>query len=71
MFRLTTRVWSSKLRERCMKALIFVYNNIIEKVAHTHAQNAPLEWFSSRPGLEVVSRPLSKICWLYQRNTSP
>ena len=32
-----------------MRALVFVY--IIEKVAHTHAQNAPLEWFSFTPRL--------------------
>ena len=32
-----------------MRALIFVY--IIEEFALTHKQNAPLEWFSSTPGL--------------------
>ena len=30
-----------------MRPLAFVY--IIEKVAHAHAQNSPLEWFSSTP----------------------
>ena len=35
-----------------MRALLFVY--IIEDVAHAHAQNAPLEWFSSTPGLGVA-----------------
>ena len=45
-----------------MGALVFVY--IIEEVAHAHAQNAPLEWLLSIPGLGVVPRPLSKICWL-------
>ena len=29
-----------------MRALVFVY--IIEEVAHTHAQNAPLQWLSSK-----------------------
>ena len=28
------------------------------------AQNAPLEWFSSTPGLGVMPRLLSEICWL-------
>ena len=32
-----------------MRALVFV--KIIEYVAHAHAQNAPLEWFSSTPGM--------------------
>ena len=31
---------------------------IIEEVAHTHAQNASLEWFWSTPGLGVVPRLL-------------
>ena len=35
------------------RTLICVY--IIEEVAHAHAQNAPLEWFSSIPWLRVVS----------------
>ena len=37
-----------------MRALVLVY--IIEEVAHAHAQNAPLEWFSSTPGLGVVPK---------------
>ena len=45
-----------------MRAPIFVY--IIEEVAHAHAQNAPLEWFSATPGLGVMPRLLSKNCWL-------
>ena len=45
-----------------MRALILVY--IIEEVAHVHVQDAPLQWFSSLPELEVVQRLLSKICWL-------
>ena len=45
-----------------MRALIFAY--IIEEVAYLHAQNAPLEWFSSTSQLEIVPRLLSKICWL-------
>ena len=36
----------------------------IEEVAHAHVQNAPLEWFSSTPGLGVVLRLQSEICWL-------
>ena len=48
-----------------MRALIFVY--IIEEVAHAHAQNAPLEWFLSTPGLGVVPGLLSRICWLHIR----
>ena len=35
-----------------MRALIFVY--IIEEVTQAHAQNAPLEWFSSTFGLGIV-----------------
>ena len=35
-----------------MRALIYVY--ITEEVAHAHAKNAPLEWFSSTPRLGVV-----------------
>ena len=45
-----------------MRAVVFVYN--IEEVAHAHAQSAPFEWFSSTPGLGVVSRLLSETCWL-------
>ena len=45
-----------------MRALVFV--KIVEEVAHTHAPNAPLEWFSSTPGLGVMLRLLSEICWL-------
>ena len=45
-----------------MRALVFVYN--IEEVAHAHAQNEPFVWFSSTPGLGVVSSLLSEICWL-------
>ena len=45
-----------------MRAVVFVY--IIKEVAHTHVQNSPLEWFSSTPGLGVVTRLLSEICWL-------
>ena len=50
-------------RQRPMRALIFVYIYIIEEVAHSHAQSTALEWFSSTPGLVVVLRLLSKICW--------
>ena len=45
------------------RAIIFVY--IIEEVAHAYAQNAPLEWFSSTPGLGVMTRLFSEICWLH------
>ena len=37
-----------------MRAHVFVY--IIEEVAHAHAQNTPLEWFLSTPGLRVMPR---------------
>ena len=48
-----------------MRALIFLY--IIEKVAHAHAQNAPLEWFSvntwARNSAEAVDwYPVINIC---------
>ena len=43
-----------------MRALIFVY--IIEEVAHAHVQYAPLEWFSSTPGLGVVPQ-LLRLQW--------
>ena len=46
-----------------MRAFIFDY--IKQEVAHAHAQNAPLEWFSSTPGLGAVPRMLSQICWLH------
>ena len=42
--------------------LVFVY--FMEGVAHAHAQNAPLEWFLSIPGLGVEPRVLGEICWL-------
>ena len=44
-----------------MRPLVFVY--ILEEVAHTHARNAPQEWFSSTSGLGVTQRLLSEICW--------
>ena len=50
-----------------MSALVFVY---IVEVAHSLAQNAPLEWFSSIPGQGVVPRLLSEICWLRIRGAS-
>ena len=51
-----------------MRALVFIY--MIEEVAHAHAQNAPLEWFPSTPGLGIVLRLLNKVCWLcIQRST--
>ena len=37
-----------------MRALIFAY--IIEEVAHTHAQNTPLEW--ARSDAEAVEQDL-------------
>ena len=46
-----------------MGALVIV--NIIEEVAHAHAESTPLEVFLSTPGLGVVTRLLSKICWLH------
>ena len=48
-----------------MSALVFVY--ITEEVAHAHAQNIPLKWFSSIPGLGVLPRLSSEICWLHVR----
>ena len=51
-----------------MGALVFVY--ISEELAHSHAQNAPLEWFKSEPGLGVVPRLLSEICWLHIRRST-
>ena len=49
-----------------MTALVFVY--IMEVVSLAHAQNTPLEWFLSTPGLGVVLRLLlSEICWLHIR----
>ena len=45
-----------------MRALIFVY--VREEVVHAQVQNAPLDWLLSKTGLGVVSRLLSKICWL-------
>ena len=47
---------------RQIKALVSVY--IIAEVAYTYAQNAPFEWFASKPRLEVIPRLLSEICWL-------
>ena len=45
-----------------MRAPVFVY--IIVEFAH--AQKAPLEWFSSTPGLGVVPiMLLNEICWLH------
>ena len=38
-------------------ALVFVY--IIEEAGLTHAQNTPIEWFLSTPGLGVVLRLLT------------
>ena len=40
------------LGDRQTRAVIFAY--VIEEVAHAHAQNAPLKWFSSTPGLGVA-----------------
>ena len=45
-----------------MRILVFVY--IVGEIVYAHVQNAPLEWFLSIPGLGVVPRLLSKICWL-------
>ena len=51
------------ITRRRMRALIFVY--IIN--IHAHAQNAPFDWLLSSPGLGVVPRLLSEICWLHIR----
>ena len=55
----------TSLGDRHMRTIVCVY--IIEEVAHAHAQKAPLGWFWSMPGLGVVLRPLSEICWLHIR----
>ena len=54
--------WTDLWRDRRMRDVVFVY--IIEKVAHAYEHTAPIEWFSSTPGLGVVPRLLSEICWL-------
>ena len=38
-----------------MRAPVFIYI-YIEEVAHTHVQNAPIEWFSSTPRPEVMQK---------------
>ena len=50
-----------------MRGLVFDY--IVEKIAHANAQNAPLELFWSTPGLGVVQRLLSEVCWLIWSST--
>ena len=43
-----------------MGALVYVY--IMGEVVHAHAHNAQID--SSKTGLGVVSKLLSKSCWL-------
>ena len=55
-------------RQRPMMAIVFVC--IIEEVAPAHLQNTPCGWFLSTPGLGVVPRLLSKMCWFHVVTTA-
>ena len=45
--------WTPNLAESSLSVKTVIFVDSIDEVAHTHAQNAPLEQFLSIPGLGV------------------